>query len=306
MTRRFSILVGAMIFAFGTVFAIGQDTTATAKKVVVNADGSYTVIEYPVGKEVVVNLVPGASVPGKGTVHVVRSATGSHLVFDMTGVPADVTTYYAYAVDPSGAATFLGPLKFTNGVSKAEFDTPLDQFMIVLSPTEGITTLEPTAAVMFRSDVPAGYTIVPRKVVGDTKAAAVATNNPSAYNAPILNVPSFGDKTRELKIKFSGDLQGLEGKAYLSYKKGGTKVKMHFDDMNKVPKGQRFVLWAAAPDGTYTKLGQVLNSGRKDEAEINTTIPLDDFGLFMTVENADVMAPTSTVYSTFTVTPLPQ
>ena len=122
------------------------------------------------------------------------------------------------------------------------------------------------------------------RVVGDSKAAGVPTLNPSAYDVPVLNVPSFGDKTRELKIKFGGDLQGLEGKAYLSYKKGGTRVKMHFDDMNKVPKGQKFVLWAASPDGTYTKLGQVWNSGKKNEAEIDTTTPLNDFGLFMTAE----------------------
>ena len=39
--------------------AFGQNTTATAKKVVVNPDGSYSVIEYPVDKDVVVDLVPG-------------------------------------------------------------------------------------------------------------------------------------------------------------------------------------------------------------------------------------------------------
>jgi len=286
---------------FGSALA----QVATTKKVVVNPDGSYSVIEYPVGKEVVVNLSPTGTVTGKGVVHVTRSADGTHLIFNMSGVPGDVTNYYAYAVDPSGAATLLGPLTFTNGVATADFTTPLNQFMVVLSPTEGITTIDPSTAVIFRSEVPAGYTVIPRRVVGDTKAAAVPSGNPSAYNVPVLNVPSFGEKTRELKIKFGGDLQGLEGKAYLTYKKGATKVKMHFDDMNKVPKGQRFVLWAAAPDGTYTRLGQVWNSGKKDEAEINTTTALNDFGLFMTVESADVTVPTSTIYSTFTVTPLP-
>ncbi|HYJ91259.1 MAG TPA: hypothetical protein VEV84_08125 [Pyrinomonadaceae bacterium] len=301
MSGRFLVLALALMAMFGSALA----QVATTKKVVVNPDGSYSVIEYPVGKEVVVNLSPTGTVTGKGVVHVTRSADGTHLIFNMSGVPGDVTNYYAYAVDPSGAATLLGPLTFTNGVATADFTTPLNQFMVVLSPTEGITTIDPSTAVIFRSEVPAGYTVIPRRVVGDTKAAAVPSGNPSAYNVPVLNVPSFGEKTRELKIKFGGDLQGLEGKAYLTYKKGATKVKMHFDDMNKVPKGQRFVLWAAAPDGTYTRLGQVWNSGKKDEAEINTTTALNDFGLFMTVESADVTVPTSTIYSTFTVTPLP-
>jgi hypothetical protein len=305
MKTRFSLFACATVLALASIAFAQNTTTATAKKVVVNPDGSYTVIEYPVDKEVVVNLVPGASIAGKGVVHVRRSADGTHLVFNMTGLPGDVSNYYAYAVDPAGAATFLGPITFTGGVGTATFDTPLNQFMVVLSPTEGLTTFDPTTAVMFRSDVPAGYTIVPRRVVGDTKAVAVAGTPASAYDVPMLNVHTFGDKTRELKIKFGGDLQGLEGKAYLTYKKGGTKVRMHFDDMNKVPKGQRFVLWAASPDGTYTRLGQVWNSGKKDEAEINTTTPLDDFGLFMTAETGEVTVPTSKIYSTFTVIPTP-
>ena len=80
---------------------------------------------------------------------------------------------------------------------------------------------------------------------------------------------------------------------------------MKFDDMNKVPKGKRFVLWASSPDGTYTRIGQVFNSGKKDEAEIKGETTLDDFGLFMTVEDTDVTIPTSRIYSTFAVTPLP-
>jgi hypothetical protein len=302
MRTKFSIFACAAVLAMTSII-FGQDTTATAKKVVVNPDGSYTVIEYPVDKDVQLNLVPGASIAGKGVVHVRRSANGTHVEFNMTGLPSNVTNYYAYAVDPSGAATFLGPLTFNGGVGTAAFDTPLNQFMVVLSPNQGLTTIDPTTAVMFRSDVPNGYTIVPRRVVGDTKAAGVQTMGTSAYDVPVLNVPSFGDKTRELKIKFGGDLQGLEGKAYLTYKRGATKVKMHFDDMNKVPKGQRFVLWAASPDGTYTRLGQVWNGGNKNEAEINTVTPLNDFGLFMTVESGDVTIPTSRVYSTFSVLP---
>src|SRR5262245_29527656 len=206
----FGAIVLALAFEVGGSFA---QTVATAKKVVVNPDGSYSVIEYPVGKEVVVNLMPAGTIAGKGVIHVTRSADGTHLVFNMTGVPGDVTSYHAYAVDPSGAATYLGPIAFTSGTGTGDFTTPLNQFMVVLSPTEGLTTVDPTTAIMFRSDVPKGYTIVPRKVVGDTKARAIATTNPSAYDVPVLNVPSFGEKTRELKIKFSGDLSGLEGKA---------------------------------------------------------------------------------------------
>jgi len=42
-------------------------------------------------------------------------------------------------------------------------------------------------------------------------------------------------------------------------------------------------------------------AGKKDEAEIKSEIALADFGLFMTVEDAVVTVPTSTIYSPFTV-----
>ena len=131
----------------------------------------------------------------------------------MTGLPGDVTNYYAYAVDPNGAATLLGPITFNGGVGTATFDTPLNQFMVVLSPNQGLTTIDPTTAVMFRSDVPSGYTIVPRKAVGDTRAVAVS-GTAGAYDVPMLNVHTFGDKTRELKIKFGGDRTGLKLNRY--------------------------------------------------------------------------------------------
>jgi hypothetical protein len=286
-----------------SINGIGQNVP-TAKKVVVNPDGSYTVIEYPMGKEVTVNLLPSGTVTtGKGVARVMRSADGTKVWVDVTGVPADVTSYYAYAVDPTGTATLLGPIAFTGGVGKAEFTTPMNQFMVVLSPVEGITTFDTSTNVVFRSEVPSGYVIVPRRVRGDTKASAVAASVINRYDVPVLNVPSFGEKTRELKIKFDGELNGLEGKATLTRKSGTTKVKMEFDDMNKVPKNKRFVLWASSPDGKYTKLGHVVNSGRKEEAVIKSETALADFGLFVTVEDADVTIPTSTTYSVFTVTP---
>lgn len=303
MGRKSLLMVGTLVLAIGVCSAFGQEVSTT-KKVVVNPDGSYSVIEYPVGKDVTVNLLPAGTVAGKGVIHVTRSADGTHMVFNMSGVPGDVKSYYAYAVDPGGATTLLGPIMFDNGTATADFTTPLNQFMVVLSPTEGLTTLDPTTSVIYRSEVPSGYVVVPRRVAGDTKARAVATAGASPYDVPVLNVPSFGEKTRDLKIKFSGDLSGLEGKASLTRKKGAaTKVTMHFDDMNKVPKGKVFTLWASSPDGQYTKLGQVINSGKKDEAEIRSETTLDDFGLFMTVDDAEVTVPTGRTYSTFTVLP---
>lgn len=298
MKNRYIWLCSVLIAAMAAASVFAQETKKT---VVVNPDGSYSVIEYPVGKEVTVNLVSAGTVTGTGTARVVRSADGTKLYLNMNGVPADITNYYAYAVDPSGATTLLGPITFAKGSGTAEFATPLNQFMVVVSPNEGLTTWDTSTPIVFRSDVPQGFAIIPRRSGNDLKATGVAASTVSAYDVPMLNVSTYDDKTRELKVKFAGDLAGLEGKAYISRKKGTSKIKMHFDDMNKVPKGKRFVLWASAPDGTYTRLGQVINSGNRDEAAINSETALTDFGLFMTVEDAEVMVPTSRVYSVFTV-----
>jgi hypothetical protein len=72
--------------------------------------------------------------------------------------------------------------------------------------------------------------------------------------------------------------------------------------MKKVSPTKRFVLWAYSPDGTYTRLGQVYNYRNGNEAKINATTSLSDFGLLMTVEDSDVTVPTSTVWSVFKVT----
>jgi hypothetical protein len=99
-------------------------------------------------------------------------------------------------------------------------------------------------------------------------------------------------------------LQGLKGKAYLTPTKDGvTKVKMRFDDMKVAPKNARFILWASSPDGKYTKLGQVVNNGDRQESEIRSETAMADFGLFVTLENSDVAIPTGKVYSVFSVTP---
>ena len=299
----------ACVLTLGLISAaMAQDVTTTKKtEVVQNADGTYTVIEYPVGKEVMINLTPFTTVTGStGHARVMRAADGTKVWVDLTGVPASTTSMYAYAVDPSGAPTLLGPVTITNGVAKAEFSTPMNQFMLVLSPTEGLTAIDTATPVYYRSSLPSGYAVVPRRVSENRVvkvAPSVIDREPAGYEVPMLNVGTFGDSEREVKMKFGGELNGLEGKAYIKRDKGATKVRMHFDDMNKVPKNKRFTLWTYSADGQYVKLGSVINSGKRDEAAIKSETALADFGLFVTAEDADVMVPTSRTYSVFTYTP---
>lgn len=308
--KLYGLGAGLLISTALTGFAVAQDTTqktttttVTKKEVVQNPDGSYTVIEYPVGKEVTVELTPNNIQGAKGLARVMRSNNGTTVAVDLSGLPADTKSYYVYAVDPTGAATLLGPVMIEGGASKATFNTPMNQFMLVLSPTEGLTTVANDTAVVFRSVVPTGYAVVPTAVTSsdEKKQVATSTEVTSAYDVPLLNVPSFGNKTAEIRINFAGDLAGLKGKAYIQQKEGKSQIKMRFDDMKMAPKDKRFVLWAVSSDRKYVKLGQVINTGERQEGEIRSETALSDFGLFVTVEEADVEKPTSTIYAPFTV-----
>lgn len=298
----FSAALSGAAMAQDTTTKTTTTTTTTKQQVVQNPDGTYSVIEYPVGKEVTVELTPSGNMTnGKGMAHIMRSDNGTNINLDVSGL--DNSNYYVYAVDPSGTATLLGPLTVNNGMSKASFNTPMNQFMLVLSPNEGVTTFSNDTPVAFRSAIPKGYAVVrnrPTVPTGDDKQVAGSRAVGSTYNVPLLGIPTFEKGETEIRINFSGDLQGLKGKAYIDTSKPEVrKIKMRFDDMKMAPKNVRFVLWASSPTGEYTKLGQVINNGNRQEAEIRSETALKDFGLFVTVEDKDVVQPTGSVYSTF-------
>src|SRR5215212_2992715 len=116
--KLFGLGAALLVSASLTGFAIAQDTTTktttttttTEKRVVQNEDGSYSVIEYPVDKEVTVELTPLGVQGAKGWARVIRKADGTTVAVDLSGLPADSKSYYVYAVDPAGKATLLGPV----------------------------------------------------------------------------------------------------------------------------------------------------------------------------------------------------
>lgn len=44
-------------------------------------------------------------------------------------------------------------------------------------------------------------------------------------------------------------------------------------------------MWAVSPDNKFVKLGQIVNTGQRNEAQIQTEPALTDFGLFITLED---------------------
>lgn len=278
---------------------------ATVTKTVQNPDGTYTVIEYPVKKEITLNLTPVNITGAKGVATILRDDDGTRIKLNLANVPADVTALTLYAVDDKGAITALGPVAISNGIGTLATTTPLSRFMLVASPETALTAYDPNTMVVFRSAVPEGYTVVPisRSASGET-VSAVTTPAPTtvvvtpdaqvatAYTAPMLNIPAYkkGDDTK-IKVDFSGALAGARANVFITPRKDrATEVNVRFHDLKETPSGKKLILWAVGPDNTFVKLGQVVNTPGRNEAEIKSETTLPDFGLLVTMEDAAEIA----------------
>jgi len=295
MSKRLLSIAGAILLclAFASLTFAQQPTRTTA---VQNPDGSWTVIEYPVGKEVMVDLTPTTLIPGAGGhARILRSADGTLINLDLAGLTGDAANYNLYAVEPSGRVTLLGPVTANNGTATFSTTTPLNQFMLVLSPEANLTTYSPTTNVVLRSAIPNGFAVVPVASHGERDGAAVgervsATSTGGAtpaYSAPLLGIPGFRRGTdTEMKINFSGALTGSRANVFLEPRNDGpTTIKMRFHQLKNAPAGKVYAVWAVSPDNTFVKLGQIVNTGQRNEAQIQTETALQDFGLFITLED---------------------
>ena len=252
-----------------------------------NADGTFTVIEYPTGREITLNMNPVKIVGAKGVATILRDDNGTRIKMNFSDLPSDLSSVNLYAVDPAGAVTLLGPIPVSNGVGTLTTTTPLDKFMLVASPTQ-LTTYDANTQVLFRSAVPEGFAVIPHSIapVGEKVGATAAPSSP--YTVPMLNIPAYekGDDTK-VKVNFSGALAGARANVFITPKKGGaSKVKMTFHELKDAPAGQVYTVWAVSPTNEFAKLGQIVNFAEKHEATIESQVAFSDFGLLVTMENA--------------------
>jgi hypothetical protein len=267
-------------------------TPTTVTKTTQHADGTFTVIEYPVGKETIVTLDPITLKEAGGTATILRDDAGTRIKINLTGIPKEVTTLNLYAVDPEGAVTSLGPVAIADGMGSFAGTTPLNKFMLVASPEATLKAYDPNAPILFRSSVPAGFAVIPHTTnpVGEKVAASTTESVTPAttYTVPMLNIPAYkkGDDTK-MKINFGGAMTGSRANVFITPRKDGpTEVQMRFHELKDSPAGQVLTLWAVSPDNQYVKLGQVVNAAGRNEAEIKSETALKDFGLLLTMEAA--------------------
>jgi len=292
-------ILGVMLLSLSlaALSVSAQTTTVTKVQAVQNPDGTYTIVEYPVGKETVVTLNPIGITGATGTATILRDANGAAIKINLTSLPADMTALNLYAVDPTGAITALGPVEIANGVGTFTTTTPLTRFMLVASPDANLTAYDTNTKIFFRSDIPTGLAVIPVgsgvTAVGvpvGTQVAAVTTDL-ADYTVPMLGIGNFkaGDENK-LKINFTGAMEGARANVFIEPHKNGkmTEVRMRFHDLKEAPKGLAYVLWAVSPDNQFQRLGQIVNVRGRNEAEIKSETALDDFGLLLTTEDVGV------------------
>jgi hypothetical protein len=296
-------VLAAMVLTLALAAVALAQTTVT--KTVQNPDGTYTIIEYPAKKEVTLTLNPVNITGAKGVATILRDDDGTRIKLNLTNVPADVSALTLYAIDDKGAITALGPVAISNGVGTLAATTPLSKFMLVASPEPSLTAYDPSTAVVFRSAVPEGFTVIPvtRSASGETVGAVTApaasttvatpTQVTTTYTAPLLGIPNYkkGDDTK-IKVDFSGALAGARANVFLTPRKDGpTEVNIRFHDLKEAPAGKTFIVWAVGADNTFQKLGQVMNTKGRNEAEMKSEVNMPDFGLLVTMEDSDVGSP---------------
>lgn len=294
MHRYLSMLAMALLICTSAVLVTAQTTTTTTTttptKVIETTqhpDGTFTVIEYPVGKETIVTLNP-VKIAGKGVATILRDDNGTRIKLNLTDLPSDLSTVNLYAVDPAGAVTLLGPITVANGAATFSTTTPLNKFMLVAAPDAALTAYDANTQVLFRSAVPEGFAVIPHTAmpVGEKVGATATPSNP--YTVPMLNIPAYekGDDTK-VKVNFTGPLAGARANVFITPNKtGATKVKMRFHELKDAPAGKVYTVWAVSSDNQFARLGQVVNTGNKHEAEIESEVALSDFGLMVTMEDA--------------------
>lgn len=310
MTKVISYLTACVALALIlTASALAQTTTTTTRTTAVqNPDGSWTVVEYPVGREVTVDLTPATAIP---RARVLRSANGTVITVDPSGFASTTGNMNLYAVDPMGKLTLLGPIT-TGSTTPLTFNTNLDKFMLVVSPEGNLTTISPTTTLAYRSAVPQGLSVVPLARSGEGPGAPVgekvaATASPN-YNVAMLGVPSLPvKKETEVRVNFANTTNVNRANFFVTpnfNNKGTTRVKAKFHELSDVPGNAFLTLWAVSPDGKFWRIGSTPNKGTPNVATIdsdvnNTNVPFPDFGLFLTVEpTGTAVSPTGTIFGT--------
>ncbi len=98
---------------------IVTQTPTKITKTVQHPDGTFTVIEYPVGKETIVTLNPVTITGATGNATILRDTDGTRIKLNLTGLPKDVTNLNLYAVTRLELSPCWDPLRLPMGWARS-------------------------------------------------------------------------------------------------------------------------------------------------------------------------------------------
>src|SRR5207248_8436699 len=100
MRKTLTTCLGAALI-LGALAAVAVSQVVTKVQTVQNPDGTYTIVEYPVGKETVVTLNPVGITGATARGTIIRVDNGTTIKLNLASLPADLTGLNIYAVDPT-------------------------------------------------------------------------------------------------------------------------------------------------------------------------------------------------------------
>jgi hypothetical protein len=294
MSKWISILAAALLIISSAIVVAAQTTTVTqtpttVTKTVQNPDGTYTVIEYPIGKEVQLAFNPVALTKSKAVGTILRDDNGTRIVLNVTDVPADVSAINVYAIDDSGAVTSLGPVVLANGTGKFSATTPLSKFMLIGAPDTSLTAYDPNGQIYFRSAVPAGFTAIPHTAVATTTTTPTAVATTTTTSTEVVQNPDGTYSVIEYPVGKETlvtldpiNITGAKGVATILRDDKGTRIKLNLTGLPNDLTG--LTLYAVDPAGAVTALGPIAVTN--GVGTFASTTPLNRFMLFASPETA--------------------
>lgn len=205
---------------------------------------------------------------------------------DQSSKPAEPSTQTAQPAQPSTDQSTQSPSTTTSGSATTGSQTPNSGSAVVPVETHNSAGSKPSGT-------------------GD-RVTAIGTTASSPYHVPMLGLATFKKgKDTHMRINFTGEMAGSHANAFILPRQDGpTQIKVRFHDMKKMSSPDaRLVLWAVGADNKIVKIGQIVNTGQRNETEIKGETALADFGLFVTAETKEDQAPTTPVIGTFEVVP---
>lgn len=288
----------AICLALSMVHVSGENWTLVSA---LTQDDKWTVIEYPEGQEVVVELRASSTSDAKGSARVLRVGNEATVIVAVNGLSDEDSAQHVYLVDSMGNASLLGELTLEDGAGTLDARTALSKFMVVLSPEDGLTTIGPKTKVALRSAIPNGFTVIAKERNEDiapidspreAQTESTMVENPN-YDVHLLNVGSLkrGSNTT-LRANLAAGFSDVKSNIEINpQKNGSTQIKMRFINLRQPPEGTQYVLWQVNADNSYTLLARLPHPDKKNETRINAETSVPDFGLFITFENAEANSP---------------